>query len=218
MRLVIFSDVHGNLPALEKMLTDAGVVDGYICLGDIVNYGPWSNECIDLILSLPNTIVLEGNHEKYFIDGHYSGEPSIAQEFFNFCYPSFKWQEKIKNLKKEYILNGFIFKHTIKNRYIYSDTNVNLDNNYVVGHSHHQFIISQPPFVLYNVGSVGQNRKYINVINYLTLKSETMNFTMHSVIYNEQLIIQEMKRKKYPKSCIDYYDNKERLSSHQVIS
>ncbi|HLB66717.1 MAG TPA: metallophosphoesterase [Candidatus Saccharimonadales bacterium] len=211
MKVVIFSDVHGNLPATEIMLEDTGPAEAYICLGDIVDYGPWSNECVDLVLSLPNITVLGGNHEEYFLKGHYDGGVSVAQTFFNFCYPKFNRQDKIRNLKQSYVLNDFTFVHSINNQYIYPDTVVSLDKNYVIGHSHHQFKITQPPYVLYNAGSVGQNRRYINIINYLTLETDSMEFKMHAITYNEQLIIQEMKDRGYPQNCIEYYDNKPRF-------
>ena len=41
-RIAIFSDIHGNLPALDAVLADvdaAGVTERY-CLGDLVGYGP----------------------------------------------------------------------------------------------------------------------------------------------------------------------------------
>lgn len=41
-RVALFSDVHGNLPALDAVLADikaAGVAETY-CLGDLVGYGP----------------------------------------------------------------------------------------------------------------------------------------------------------------------------------
>lgn len=207
----MFSDVHGNLPALELMLKDTGKVDGYICLGDVVNYGPWNNECVDLVCSLPNVVYLEGNHEHDFLQGSYSGTNAIAQAFFDFCYPSFDRHKKIKGLLQTYDLNGFTFAHTINDQYIYPDTTITLDKNYVVGHSHHQFQISQLPFVLYNPGSVGQNRRYINVINYVFLETEGMEFTMRSLTYDAHEIIDEMKRQKYPKICIEYYDKKLRF-------
>lgn len=211
MKVVVFSDVHGNLPALKIMLEHAGSVDGYICLGDTVDYGPWSNECVDLVCSLPHIVNLAGNHEQAFLDGHYPGSNPIAKLFFTFCYPSFTQQTKIRNLKQEYLLNNFIFRHTIDEQNIYPDSKLTLEKNYVIGHSHHQFKIEQPPFILCNPGSVGQNRKYINVIDYMLLETDTMQFEPRSIIYDEQLIIQEMRIRQYPKDCIDYYDNKQRF-------
>jgi hypothetical protein len=47
MRILIYSDVHNNLPAFEQMLKEVVHCEAYISLGDLVNYGPWSNECVD---------------------------------------------------------------------------------------------------------------------------------------------------------------------------
>lgn len=46
MRLAVFSDIHGNLPALEAVLDDIGRrgVDAVYCLGDLVGYAPFPNE------------------------------------------------------------------------------------------------------------------------------------------------------------------------------
>lgn len=210
MKYAVFSDIHGNLPALELMLKDVGRVDGYICLGDTVDYGPWSNECVDLVSSLPNAILLQGNHEQDFITGSYSGSNATAQQFFDFCYPSFNRFNKINNLASAHKLNGFTFQHTINQQNVYPDTILTLDRNYVIGHSHHQFKIENNGFTLYNSGSVGQNRKYINVINYLLLDSGSMNFELRAVTYDVEPLIQAIRDKGYPQACIDYYDQKER--------
>jgi len=50
-QIAIFSDVHGNLPALQSVLGDIksqGANQVY-CLGDLVGYGPFPNEVIDLV-------------------------------------------------------------------------------------------------------------------------------------------------------------------------
>jgi putative phosphoesterase len=46
MRLAIFGDVHGNLPALEAVLSDIAQQkpDAVYCLGDLVGYGASPNE------------------------------------------------------------------------------------------------------------------------------------------------------------------------------
>jgi predicted phosphodiesterase len=49
MRVVLLSDVHGNLPALEAVLRHvetAGPLDGIYHLGDLVGYAPWPNEVV----------------------------------------------------------------------------------------------------------------------------------------------------------------------------
>lgn len=62
MRYLIISDIHANLPALEAVLADAGSFDRVWCLGDIVGYGPYPNECIERLRALPLT-ALAGNHD-----------------------------------------------------------------------------------------------------------------------------------------------------------
>ena len=69
MMLAIISDIHGNLPALEKALNliKKVKVDIYLFLGDVVGYGPWSNECVELISTLKNSFKIKGNHEDYYL-------------------------------------------------------------------------------------------------------------------------------------------------------
>jgi putative phosphoesterase len=51
MKLAIFSDVHGNLPALDAVLSDIASrrVDAVYCLGDLVGYAAFPNEVTDRI-------------------------------------------------------------------------------------------------------------------------------------------------------------------------
>jgi putative phosphoesterase len=46
MRIALFSDIHGNLQALESVLADMGAQnpDAVYCLGDLVGYGASPNE------------------------------------------------------------------------------------------------------------------------------------------------------------------------------
>ena len=64
MRIGLLSDIHGNLEALQACLDKlAGLVDDYLCLGDIVGYGPDPNACCEVIRSLQCRAVL-GNHDE----------------------------------------------------------------------------------------------------------------------------------------------------------
>lgn len=69
MRVAFFSDIHGNLPALEAALADA-VARGathLICLGDIVGYGPQPVECVQRIRQVASGTVI-GNHDAAVCD------------------------------------------------------------------------------------------------------------------------------------------------------
>lgn len=63
MRRAILSDIHGNLEALLKVMEDARAqgCQEFICLGDIVGYGPQPNECVDMVRTFDATIL--GNHD-----------------------------------------------------------------------------------------------------------------------------------------------------------
>lgn len=68
MRVLVISDIHANLVALETVLEHAGQVDAVWCLGDMVGYGPHPNECIQRLQQLPNLICLLGNHDAAALD------------------------------------------------------------------------------------------------------------------------------------------------------
>jgi predicted phosphodiesterase len=210
MRTLIYSDVHGNLPAFEKMLKTVGPCEAYISLGDLVNYAPWSNECVDLALSLPNSTLIMGNHEEAFLSQTYPCQIDLVKQFFELTFPSFDRAKEIGSFIEKCTLGAYICCHTIQNQYIYPDTNVVLDNNYIIGHSHHQFQYNNAKLTLYNAGSVGQNRCYINRVNYLIYDAETQKISLESTEYNFDLLINEMKARQYPTVCLDYYLNKKR--------
>ena len=64
MKLAIISDIHANFQALEAVISDARSrgADQFICLGDIVGYGPQPSECVELIQGLTCPTV-RGNHD-----------------------------------------------------------------------------------------------------------------------------------------------------------
>ena len=210
MKIGIFSDIHGNLIALEKVLKDEKDLEEYIILGDVVNYGPWSNECVQILETLNNCTKIIGNHENYFIKGKCNFNNNLANEFFKVCFESFTETENIKKYLKNYSLGNKFCTHTINNQYIYNDTKIKLDKNYLIGHSHSQFEISNNGYILINPGSVGQNRYFINVINYIIYETENDSIQYISKIYNVDLLINEMKIRNYPNICLNYYLNKPR--------
>ena len=68
MRILVISDIHANYPALEAVLASVVTVDAVWCLGDLVGYGPFPNECIDRVATLPNLTCIMGNHDSAVVD------------------------------------------------------------------------------------------------------------------------------------------------------
>ena len=54
MKVLIMSDVHGNIEAVKavKEYLKTVKVDKLILLGDLIDYGPHSNEVIDIIRNI----------------------------------------------------------------------------------------------------------------------------------------------------------------------
>jgi predicted phosphodiesterase len=72
VRVLVISDIHGNLSALETVIADALLVDfcgakgfdSVWCLGDIVGYGPDPNACIELLgVWGDHLLCVAGNHD-----------------------------------------------------------------------------------------------------------------------------------------------------------
>jgi predicted phosphodiesterase len=62
MHILLVSDIHANLSALEAVIKDAGSFGQIWCLGDVVGYGPEPNECIDRLRKF-DLVCLAGNHD-----------------------------------------------------------------------------------------------------------------------------------------------------------
>jgi diadenosine tetraphosphatase ApaH/serine/threonine PP2A family protein phosphatase len=62
MRYGLVSDIHSNLAALDAVLEHMGPVDGLLCMGDIVGYGPQPNEVINRLREC-NIFSIVGNHD-----------------------------------------------------------------------------------------------------------------------------------------------------------
>ena len=75
-RLAIISDIHGNLHALQAVLTRLAEfdIDQIVCLGDIVGYGPFPERCLDLMVR-HCSIIIQGNHDEAVVD------PDVADQF-----------------------------------------------------------------------------------------------------------------------------------------
>ncbi len=64
MKTAVLSDIHGNLEALQSVLSDIQTqqVDRIFCLGDVVGYGPNPRECVDIVRRFDLCIL--GNHDQ----------------------------------------------------------------------------------------------------------------------------------------------------------
>jgi len=83
MKIALLADIHGNLPALREVLDDVDRWDPdrvYVA-GDVINRGPRSAACLDIILNrcqADNWHLIRGNHELYVLD--FDQPDSLAED------------------------------------------------------------------------------------------------------------------------------------------
>jgi predicted phosphodiesterase len=92
VRIGIFSDVHGNLEALEVVLNalEGENIDRIICVGDLVGYGPDPNRCIKKVLETAD-VTVAGNHDYAAI------ELTPLERFNEYARDAIKWTRKVLN-------------------------------------------------------------------------------------------------------------------------
>jgi len=102
MRYLIFSDIHGNLEALEAVLNESKrkKIDCFLFLGDLIGYGASPNEVIKRTLSLKKMFMVRGNHDKAVC-----GLDSI-QTFNPIAASAIEWTRKNLQAKYKSFLQG----------------------------------------------------------------------------------------------------------------
>ena len=75
-RIALISDIHANAEALGAVLRDAEIAraDLFVCLGDVVGYGPDPDLCLDLVAQHCIVSIL-GNHDEAIL------RPELALAF-----------------------------------------------------------------------------------------------------------------------------------------
>ena len=177
MKLLIISDIHGNKEALDAVLDVEH--DEVVCLGDLVDYGPASAECIDHIRQAGISTIM-GNHDNavaFKVDcgcGYTYKHLSVATREYTWSELDDMHIEFLKNLP--HVMNitfadvAVHFSHGSPRsmyEYIRPETSdeeilemikhVRADV-IVIGHSHVPFVREVGGVTIINPGSVGQSR------------------------------------------------------------
>lgn len=102
MHYLVFSDIHGNLEALEAVLRDIKKkrIDYYLFLGDLVGYGASPNEVIQQVQALGRLSLVRGNHDKAV-----AGLDSI-QTFNPIAAAGIEWTRKSLNKRYHRFVSG----------------------------------------------------------------------------------------------------------------
>lgn len=91
-KIIVFSDIHGNLPALRAAFADisARPYDKIYCLGDLAAFGPWPDECISFIREevKPDVTIL-GNTDRYLLE--LQGKKKLAARHDEAAQEALRW-------------------------------------------------------------------------------------------------------------------------------
>ena len=177
VRMAVLSDVHGNLPALEAVLSDVRKADvNLIVFGGDLASGPMPAETIDLVRSMPNARFVRGNADRGVVAA-YDGTPkpewpgpnadwcatriSRAQrDFLNSFAPTVEGEE-VEGVGRVLVCHGsprsdldVIWSGTPTDRLRWFLTGLDVDL-VVCGHTHIQFDRVVGDTRIVNAGSVG---------------------------------------------------------------
>lgn len=180
MRILVISDVHSNLEALQAALSEVGSVDMVFNLGDLVGYGADPNGVVELIRSLNVEVVsVMGNHDYASTSGDVEGLNIYAAQAA--LWTGRVLSEENKAFLKQAPLNrrlaveGRAFylvhgsPHSPLEDYVYPTSPKEVIRGYLretqadvllMGHTHipMRFDFENPLGTVFNPGSIGQSR------------------------------------------------------------
>lgn len=100
-RIAIISDIHGNLEALKTVLNDIEKrnITTIYCLGDIIAKGVNSSECLELVRSKCQLVLL-GNCDEFFSkEQNLEGKEEISKKRFIYNH------QQLTEEQRQYLLN-----------------------------------------------------------------------------------------------------------------
>ncbi len=183
MRLATFSDVHGNIHALEAVLDDIDQqgIDQLYCLGDLVGYGAFPNQVIELIRKRQIPTIRGNYDDGVGYDKDQCGCAYIDKEMRRLGHISLEWsKEQVTAENKAYLRllpsripvdlqqKRFLLVHGSPgriNEYVYADRAAKSLSRIaqaadadvlVMGHTHLPYVKEVNGVLFVNDGSVGK--------------------------------------------------------------
>jgi putative phosphoesterase len=217
MTFAVLSDIHGNLPALEAVLSELPPVDSVICCGDLVGYYCYPNEVCAAVRAL-NPVCIQGNHDACVTSGLSAG---VSAEAYRTA-----WTREViepdhltwlSELPEEITLchDGLNLKirhaspwDTIT--YLYPDSphldrvDAGEDEWLLCGHTHHPlFHLTSRGGRVANPGSVGQPRDYDPRASWAILDTKNRTFEIRRTPYPTAALQRHLESLDWPRGVIE---------------
>jgi putative phosphoesterase len=217
VKVAILSDIHGNIAALEPVLREASTAgaERLFVLGDFIDYYYQPNAVL-AALEPWNTVVIQGNHERFLRYFEKLRDPAVMIESFRQRFGSgikralellspAQIQELLRlPLTAEVVVDGvkcFLAHGSPQDpdEYIYPDARdeikrrcLGVDADFVfLGHTHRPFIYEHAGKHLINVGSVGQARDHGGYASWAVLDTGARTVELRKTPYDIRSVVAE---------------------------
>lgn len=200
MKIAVISDIHGNLPALEAVLDDLPSAADILCLGDIVGYNPWPEECVNLVRKRCDHVV-QGNHDREINNPEYYSQNSMAEAGLEFpdeqvSQDNRKWLESLP-AQKEILDGDFLISHShpgMLDAYVFPSEYPVMDRFLMdkpwqflaMGHTHVPGSEFVEDCLVFNPGSIGQPRDSDKRASYAILDTDNVEVEIIRVEYDTE--------------------------------
>lgn len=216
MKILAFSDLHGNIYALNKFIEvlPAYEVDMLLFCGDIFGYYYKQKQIIERLDSLKNLIWLRGNHDQYFLDANEN--MSLTKELISRYGHSYDLKKNVLN--EEYVnrikMTKKIFEMDIQgyrigafhgtpqdalegrlypNDQIADERSYEKYNLVILGHTHFKMIRYVGNTLVVNPGSLGQPRDGKGY-GFAIIDTDTNTAKFHNVKFEQEILYQEIEQ------------------------
>lgn len=150
----VISDIHGQYDALRKMMDVIGFDydDELYILGDIIDRGPKSVECVRWVMEQDNVLTLMGNHELMWYDTYIRGGAPLYPSYTQIKEAMSESEQKamqkwIENMPECKLINvngqKYFLNHTqaISSKYIEEDLTDRLFPDYEIYKDYYNYSV-----------------------------------------------------------------------------
>mgnify|MGYP000209184271 CR=1 FL=1 len=200
----IIADIHANLPALQSVLDKLQGAEAIYCAGDIVGYGPYPAEVLEIVKE-EGIISVMGNHDYAVIDQ--SVLPwfnPLAREAIRYTARVLSPEHKSYLLSLPWKIDGeFLMVHgSLRDplfEYLLPGALPKTSKLTIIGHTHIQFFEG----LWLNPGSVGQPRDGDPRAAFAVFDPEKGKIKLKRTSYNIDEVAEEILRVNLPKFLAD---------------
>ncbi len=225
MKIVLLTDIHGNLPALTAALEVIRQenYDLLIHTGDVLGIGPYPAESLALLLQQPRLQLIQGNHESRFVQGVPTERPPEMSklEFTHRSWVAAQLNPELRPLIAQWPFQASSLVHGLRLTFlhyaltptgdsfkpvIFNPTVLDMDQLFagvaadIICYGHHH-----PPSDLtgrtryFNPGSLGCSVEPVARFAVLTVATDgTYRLEKRAVPYNKKAIISELFARQVP--------------------